>query len=196
MTGVRGGRSAGADLAGHGQPFPVRDRAAVRDFGEVHDLAGQEVKTVRRQEGGDVLLVECAPGIGWAEASATVTRSTRPAIGVPCHGSPSIARVSSSISRAASDSMDACSFRSAHDDVPEFPGVVERPDADIPSLRELAGEQATYFDPDADPASVASAMNRCFSSPVYELRIRVRTGYAWQRLYRLHIEPLLAPLEA
>lgn len=68
--------------------------------------------------------------------------------------------------------------------------------ADIPSLRELAGEQATYFDPDADPASVASEMNRCFSSPVYELRMRVRTGYAWQRLYRLHIEPLLAPLEA
>jgi glycosyltransferase involved in cell wall biosynthesis len=68
--------------------------------------------------------------------------------------------------------------------------------ADIPSLRELAGEQATYFDPDADPAEIASAMNGWLSGPVYELRVRVRSGYTWQRLYRQHIEPLLTLREA
>jgi glycosyltransferase involved in cell wall biosynthesis len=62
--------------------------------------------------------------------------------------------------------------------------------AGIPPLRELAGEQATYFDPDADPAGVASAMDRWLSSPVYQLRVRVRSGYSWTRLYRQHIEPL------
>jgi glycosyltransferase involved in cell wall biosynthesis len=64
--------------------------------------------------------------------------------------------------------------------------------ADIPSLRELASEQATYFDPDASPAEIASAMNRWLSGPVYELRVRVRSGYTWQSLYRQHIVPLLA----
>ena len=67
--------------------------------------------------------------------------------------------------------------------------------ADIPSLRELASEQATYFDPDADPAEIASAMNRWLTSPVFELRVRVRSGYSWGRLYRQHIEPLLATRE-
>jgi len=67
--------------------------------------------------------------------------------------------------------------------------------ADIASLRELAEEQATYFNPDATPAEIASAMNRWLSSPVYELRVRVRRDYSWPRLYRQHIEPLLAILE-
>jgi glycosyltransferase involved in cell wall biosynthesis len=67
--------------------------------------------------------------------------------------------------------------------------------ADIPPLREIAGEQATYFDPDGDPADIASTMSAYFSSPVYALRVRVRTGYSWSRLYRQHIEPLLAPQE-
>ncbi len=67
--------------------------------------------------------------------------------------------------------------------------------ADIPPLRELAGEQATYFDPDGDPADIASSMSAFFASPVYALRARVRTGYSWSRLYRQHIEPLLSQQE-
>jgi glycosyltransferase involved in cell wall biosynthesis len=66
----------------------------------------------------------------------------------------------------------------------------------IPTLRELAGEQATYFDPDADPAGIAAAMNAWFTSPVYELRVRVRSGYSWQRLYRQYIQPMLFRGEA
>ena len=64
--------------------------------------------------------------------------------------------------------------------------------ADIPSLRELGGGQVTYFDPDAAPAEIASAMDRWLSSPVYELRVRVRSGYSWPSLYRQYIAPLLA----
>jgi len=68
--------------------------------------------------------------------------------------------------------------------------------ADIPPLKELAGDQAIYFDPDADPEDVASAMQLAFSSPAYQLRVRVRTRFAWQRVYRERIEPLLGLVEA
>ena len=64
--------------------------------------------------------------------------------------------------------------------------------ADIPPLRELAGDNAVYYDPDTDPKVVASVISEHFlSNPAYQLRVRVRTHYTWQRLYVEQIEPLL-----
>jgi len=66
--------------------------------------------------------------------------------------------------------------------------------ADIPPLRELAGEYGVYFDPDAEPEAVAVEIEDVFSSsPVYPMRVKVRTQYTWGRVYSEHIAPLLAP---
>jgi len=64
--------------------------------------------------------------------------------------------------------------------------------ADIPPLRELAGENAVYYDPDTDPEVVASMISDHFvSNPIYRLRVGVRSHYTWQQLYLEQIEPLL-----
>ncbi len=64
--------------------------------------------------------------------------------------------------------------------------------ADIPPLRELGGDQATYFSPDADPISVAALIaERLTDDPVFHLRVRVRQQFTWQSVYARHIAPLL-----
>ena len=64
--------------------------------------------------------------------------------------------------------------------------------ADIPPLRELAGENAVYFDPDSDPQVVTSMITDHFlTNPIYQLRVGVRSHYTWQKLYIEQIEPLL-----
>jgi glycosyltransferase involved in cell wall biosynthesis len=64
--------------------------------------------------------------------------------------------------------------------------------ADIPALRSLAGDYATYFSPDATPESVAAAiLGRLESDPLYGMRLRVRQEYSWERIYRQQIAPLL-----
>ncbi|HSO28524.1 MAG TPA: glycosyltransferase [Candidatus Sulfomarinibacteraceae bacterium] len=65
--------------------------------------------------------------------------------------------------------------------------------ADLPSLRELAGDDASYFDPAADPAAVAAVIRtRLASEPVARLAMRARRTYGWRAIYRSQIEGLLA----
>jgi glycosyltransferase involved in cell wall biosynthesis len=67
--------------------------------------------------------------------------------------------------------------------------------ADIPPLRALAGEQATYFSPEVEPAALASAIaRRLTDDPVYELRRRVRGDFTWEGVYARQIAPLLESL--
>jgi len=65
--------------------------------------------------------------------------------------------------------------------------------ADIPTLRELAGDDATYFAPDADPAAVARLIrDRLASETPSRFGRRVRMEYGWPAIYASRIEPLLA----
>ena len=64
--------------------------------------------------------------------------------------------------------------------------------ADIASLRELAGIDATYFDPSGDPSTVAGLIQaRLADEPVSRLADRVRREYGWPAVYATRIEPLL-----
>lgn len=64
--------------------------------------------------------------------------------------------------------------------------------ADIPTLREVAGDDATYFDPAADPSTVAALIReRLATEPVARLAARVRRGYGWPALATSQIGPLL-----
>lgn len=65
--------------------------------------------------------------------------------------------------------------------------------SDIPPLRELAGEDAAYFSPEARPEEVAALIvARLAASPAARLRARVRQGYTWEGVYTQWIAPLLA----
>jgi glycosyltransferase involved in cell wall biosynthesis len=67
--------------------------------------------------------------------------------------------------------------------------------ANIPPLRALGGEQATYFSPDASPAEVAGLIvARLSADPAFALRVQTRKSYAWDQVYRTQIEPLLLQL--
>jgi glycosyltransferase involved in cell wall biosynthesis len=67
--------------------------------------------------------------------------------------------------------------------------------SDLPPLRELAGNWATTFSPDADPAQVAGAIAaRLESDPLYQMRRRVRLAYSWEAVYSRSIAPLLENL--
>jgi glycosyltransferase involved in cell wall biosynthesis len=64
--------------------------------------------------------------------------------------------------------------------------------ADIPALRELAGDDATYFDPAGDAAAVAAVVRaRLGSDPAHRLAARVRRTYGWPAVFRDHVEPLI-----
>ncbi|NPV86331.1 MAG: glycosyltransferase family 4 protein [Anaerolineae bacterium] len=66
---------------------------------------------------------------------------------------------------------------------------------DLPPLRMLAQEDATYFLPSEEPASVAQRIyTRLKSDPVYHLRNRVRSHFTWESIYRNKIAPLLEEL--
>ncbi len=64
--------------------------------------------------------------------------------------------------------------------------------ADILPLRSLAGEDAVYFTPDAEPGSVATSIHsRLSSDPIYRMRVKVRKNFTWEQIYIQHIHPLL-----
>jgi glycosyltransferase involved in cell wall biosynthesis len=68
--------------------------------------------------------------------------------------------------------------------------------ADIPPLRQLGGDAAEYFSPDADPQAVADVVSRHLArDPRYRLRRRVRETYSWESIYRQRIAPLLTSQE-
>ncbi len=63
---------------------------------------------------------------------------------------------------------------------------------DIPPLRDLAGEHAVYFSPDASPESVAAqVVERLAHDPIFGMRVQVRQNYSWDQIYRSSIAPLL-----
>lgn len=66
--------------------------------------------------------------------------------------------------------------------------------ADIPPLRALGGDQARYFDPDADPRDVAGALAAFLvQDPAFLAASRARRQYDWKRIYTAQIAPLLEP---
>lgn len=64
--------------------------------------------------------------------------------------------------------------------------------SDITALRELAGDDAHYFEPDADPVQVANLVAHSLAtSPTARFGMRARAA-TWQQVYKQHIAPLLA----
>jgi len=64
--------------------------------------------------------------------------------------------------------------------------------ADIPPLRELGLEDATFFPVDEEPANIARMIAKYFqSSPTARWSMRARLSYRWEAIYKLHIQPLL-----
>lgn len=64
--------------------------------------------------------------------------------------------------------------------------------SDIPPLRSLGGEHAVYFSPDAEPGRLAKVIAETLSSnPVFRMRVDVRRGYTWERIFARNIAPLL-----
>jgi glycosyltransferase involved in cell wall biosynthesis len=64
--------------------------------------------------------------------------------------------------------------------------------SDIPPLRELGGEEANYFAPEATPAEVAQRIaTRLRADRAHTMAVRVRQAYDWQRIFVEQIEPLV-----
>lgn len=64
--------------------------------------------------------------------------------------------------------------------------------ADIPVLHELGGEDITYFDPDAEPASVVQQISdRLASETTSRWARRAKHIYTWNSIYKMHIGPLI-----
>jgi glycosyltransferase involved in cell wall biosynthesis len=64
--------------------------------------------------------------------------------------------------------------------------------SDIESLRELGGEDATYFAPDASPSVVSHIIAAALSSNSrFAFRRRILQEYAWQQIYADRLAPLL-----
>lgn len=63
---------------------------------------------------------------------------------------------------------------------------------DIPPIRESAGNLAYRFDPEGDPAVVASAIaERLRQDPAYRMRRRVLREFTWERIIEEKVIPLL-----
>jgi len=63
---------------------------------------------------------------------------------------------------------------------------------DIPVLHELAGEDVTYFDPDANPLEVARQIKvRLEAESTSRWGRRAKHGYSWEQIYARYIVPLL-----
>jgi glycosyltransferase involved in cell wall biosynthesis len=65
--------------------------------------------------------------------------------------------------------------------------------ADLPTLREHAGDAATYVSTDDEPAEIAArVLERLAPDRVLGLARRIRREYSWETIYRSKIAPLLA----
>ena len=64
--------------------------------------------------------------------------------------------------------------------------------SDIPPLRELAGEFASYFSVDENPQTIAAMICKyCSNNKIFQFRAKVQAQYAWWNIYEAKIEPLL-----
>jgi len=68
--------------------------------------------------------------------------------------------------------------------------------ADIPVLRELAGEDVTYFDPDANPLEVAKQVKARLEAEITSRwGRRAKLNYTWEQIYNLYIVPLIQEVQ-
>jgi len=64
--------------------------------------------------------------------------------------------------------------------------------ADIPPLRELGLDDATFFSPDENPAVLAGSIADYFQSAApARLAMRARSKFLWEAIYQKHIAPML-----
>lgn len=64
--------------------------------------------------------------------------------------------------------------------------------ADIPALRELGGEDVSYFAPDAEPLAISQKIHaRLQADSTSRWSRRARHAYTWEQIYRTRIDPLL-----
>lgn len=64
--------------------------------------------------------------------------------------------------------------------------------ADIPPVRESAGDLAVTFDPEGDPAEAARRIAAYLEQdPTYRLRRRVRHQFTWERIVQQRVVPLI-----
>lgn len=64
--------------------------------------------------------------------------------------------------------------------------------SDIPVLRELGGEDVSYFDLNMDPGTIAKQISkRLYHETTSRWALRAKHEYAWGSIYNLYIEPLL-----
>jgi mannosylglucosylglycerate synthase len=64
--------------------------------------------------------------------------------------------------------------------------------ADIPPLRSLGLEHASYFSPYGDPEQIAGLIaSRLSGDPTFGLRARVRQGFTWEQVFRRQIQPFI-----
>ncbi|MDP2777937.1 MAG: glycosyltransferase, partial [Anaerolineales bacterium] len=64
--------------------------------------------------------------------------------------------------------------------------------ADIPPLRELGLDDATFFSPDENPAKIAALLAEYFqSASPARLAMRARSSFRWEAIYHQHIAPIL-----
>ena len=64
--------------------------------------------------------------------------------------------------------------------------------ADIPVLHELGGNDVSYFNPDADPHSIAvQIIQRLESEATVRWSRRAKHFYTWNSIYSMYIEPLI-----
>jgi mannosylglucosylglycerate synthase len=64
--------------------------------------------------------------------------------------------------------------------------------SELEALKALAGEYATYFDPQENAKQIAALIaGRLQNDPVYRMRLRVRHDFTWEAIYRKQLAPLL-----
>lgn len=69
--------------------------------------------------------------------------------------------------------------------------------SDIPAHRAIARDDATYVRPDADAAALAEAIERTLADDrATRLRERARDGYAWERVLREQVLPVILGAQA
>jgi glycosyltransferase involved in cell wall biosynthesis len=62
----------------------------------------------------------------------------------------------------------------------------------LPALEALAGDMATYFDPQDPPASIAAQVReRLMNDQAFRLRDQIRGRFTWEAVYENHLKPLL-----
>lgn len=68
--------------------------------------------------------------------------------------------------------------------------------SDLPALRALADDRATFFQPEDSPRDIAARIHAYISSsPTLQMRMHVRQHYSWEGIYQMQIAPLLQELK-